>query len=1170
MKQIRWLYRMAKPVFSITILKTVHPIKVGTQGYFLRGTLAIRQDEKQLLAEHTPREYLESNPVRHKFHTMRIEAAPRLHPAWLLAILVFIIYGSLVPLDFHPHSLAWAWDQFQHTPMLNLGIESRADWIANGVLYLPAGFLLAERFVGRLRGLALGSALLLSVATLALIAFGVEFTQLFFPPRTVSQNDLLAETIGGGLGVLLALPLSNSIRRIAAFKPAYDTQGATLLLGVYMAAYLAFCLFPFDFLLSAKEISAKLASDQWGLLFATSQHGYGLRTLITLAIEVAAILPFGIFIARNADRRSHPDAGDGRMTQLTLQLIVSGLLLGIGIETLQFFTYSGSSQGISVITRTLGVYIGGLLWVTMGVKMRWPWHESWQPVVQRHCVLLTLLYLLGLAVFTGCFYRPWGSVDTAREALGKLHFLPFYYHYYVSEANALTSLISVALLFAPLGILASFSRYPLLLSTYVPAAAATLIETAKLFSTSTHADPTNILIAVVMARITFLVASRMIPDSPAQPAERDAPRKIDDADRALAPPALPAPNTSVPKLPTGQHLTLLMLAAAGVTYWLVHFPVQPLLLAALLAASAIAVWHKPVAILLIIPAALPILDLAPWSGRFYLDELDALLAITLVTGYARTSASSSPWHPALKWALIFLALSFFFSTLQALLPWSMPDINSFANYFSPFNALRISKGFVWALLFIGLTRRIDSAPNQSFQWFSWGMTLGLAAVVAIMVREKIMFGGLLNFSSDYRATGPFSAIHTGGAYVECYLAVATPFLIYLTISTRRWLLRFAGTALLLASTYALMATVSRNGFAGYAVACGLALLALMAGQDKKFKRFVQIALLAGATLAVAVPLFEGSFVQQRMSQVSNDLDVRTAHWHDGLSIRDSGWLTEIFGMGIGRFPDTHFWRSREPFHPSVHALGSEAGNTFLRIAPGSTLYVEQIVAIEPHQRYRLRFDLRSATSGTTVGIALCEKWMLASSRCAAWNKSQGITRAGIWQPVEQLINSDELGSGRWFSQRPVKLSLFTHGSTVVDIDNIHLIPEHGTDRITNADFSHGMDHWYFATDEHLAWHIKSMPLAILFDQGWFGVLGFGLFFGVTLSLAGRAAWRGNHAAGVSLAATAGFLVVGLFDTLIDAPRFLFLLLVLALFAAQITRSPSPGASDKLRAHHGPD
>ena len=31
----------------------------------------------------------------------------------------------------------------------------------------------------------------------------------------------------------------------------------------------------------------------------------------------------------------------------------------------------------------------------------------------------------------------------------------------------------------------------------------------------------------------------------------------------------------------------------------------------------------------IIPAALPVLDLAPWSGRFYLDEFDLLILVSL-------------------------------------------------------------------------------------------------------------------------------------------------------------------------------------------------------------------------------------------------------------------------------------------------------------------------------------------------------------------------------------------------------------------------------------------------------------------------------------------------------------------------------------------------------------
>jgi hypothetical protein len=35
----------------------------------------------------------------------------------------------------------------------------------------------------------------------------------------------------------------------------------------------------------------------------------------------------------------------------------------------------------------------------------------------------------------------------------------------------------------------------------------------------------------------------------------------------------------------------------------------------------------------------------------------------------------------------------------------------------------------------------------------------------------------MDFAGDYRVTGPFSAMHTGGAYIECFLVVAFAFLI---------------------------------------------------------------------------------------------------------------------------------------------------------------------------------------------------------------------------------------------------------------------------------------------------------------------------------------------------------------------------------------------------------
>ena len=63
-------------------------------------------------------------------------------PGWLLLLyIVGVVYGSLIPFEVRPHTLPEAWDEFLHIRYLNLDVVSRADWIANIVLYIPLGFL---------------------------------------------------------------------------------------------------------------------------------------------------------------------------------------------------------------------------------------------------------------------------------------------------------------------------------------------------------------------------------------------------------------------------------------------------------------------------------------------------------------------------------------------------------------------------------------------------------------------------------------------------------------------------------------------------------------------------------------------------------------------------------------------------------------------------------------------------------------------------------------------------------------------------------------------------------------------------------------------------------------------------------------------------------------------
>ena len=104
----------------------------------------------------------------------------------------------------------------------------------------------------------------------------------------------------------------------------------------------------------------------------------------------------------------------------------------------------------------------------------------------------------------------------------------------------------------------------------------------------------------------------------------------------------------------------------------------------------------------------------------------------------------------------------------------------------------------------------------------------------------------------------------------------------------------------------------------------------------------------------------------------------------------------------------------------------------------------------------------------------------------------------------------------------------------------------------NGQFKQGLDHWYFSSDDHLAWHTKSLPLAVLFDQGQLGLASMGALLWLALARAGRSAWLGSRQAVPWLLALAGcFTVVGLVDTLIDAPRFLMLWMLLCCCSADL-------------------
>jgi hypothetical protein len=305
--------------------------------------------------------------------------------------------------------------------------------------------------------------------------------------------------------------------------------------------------------------------------------------------------------------------------------------------------------------------------------------------------------------------------------------------------------------------------------------------------------------------------------------------------------------------------------------------------------------------------------------------------------------------------------------------------------------------------------------------------------------------------------------------------------------------------------------------------------------------------LAGAMVAVAVPILQGEFAQARMALIKKDLGIRAAHWKDALEIRDADWATKVWGMGLGRFPETSFWRSVYNPRSGTYRLLQEGGNHYLRLTAGDSVYLEQIVPVEPSTDYVLKLDVRPSKPNANLSVPICEKWMLTSYNCVWLTISLG-KEAGAWRRIERHFNTKQLLVSPWYSQRTVKLSFYYDiPASTIDIDNVHLQTPAGQDLLRNGDFSRGLDRWLFSTDGHLQWHTKSLVLGVLFDQGWFGLLALGALTILAMARATRRMLSGEVAAGVSLAALSSFMVVGVFDTLLDAPRYLFLLLTL-LFA----------------------
>jgi hypothetical protein len=309
--------------------------------------------------------------------------------------------------------------------------------------------------------------------------------------------------------------------------------------------------------------------------------------------------------------------------------------------------------------------------------------------------------------------------------------------------------------------------------------------------------------------------------------------------------------------------TILILIAA---WYLIDFPYHPVLLGIGLIIYFIAsqIFHH--CWLIVVPVLLPMLYLAPFSGRLFFDEFDLLIIVT-IAGYLwkgkKAPKSSMAIGNGGKILLFFFCIVYAIAVIRGLLPFSEINKNSFASYYSNLNSLRIGKGFFWAICLLPIWNYSEvSIPDKIQQFFTGGVALGSIGVFLAVLWERgfihdifyaedssQLLSNLLNFHTDYRATGLFAEMHTGDTATDGYLILALPLTAYFLFLQKNKTQFSIGLISLLGTIYSIFVTFSRGLYLGMGVIALIGpLMALVTHRKKLNSATVGISILFGPVI----------------------------------------------------------------------------------------------------------------------------------------------------------------------------------------------------------------------------------------------------------------------------------------------------------------------------------
>ncbi len=371
------------------------------------------------------------------------------------------------------------------------GIGSRANFLANILLFAPVGFFGAGALIGRtnrvwITAIAV-SCLLFAAGALSL---AVEVLQVMVPSRTPSLADVAAQMTGTIVGAGCWFAAHREVHAWAARRTLAGVGPLETSLWVYAAVRALGLLLPLNVTVSLSTLLEKYRRGM--IIIDPLQSFHRADFLQGAAAELVLTAPIGILAYLVATRH-------GARRPMVVAVVL-GTVFSVSTELAQLIVISRTADIGDVVTGTIGAVAGV---VVAAIFMDAPAARA-SPGPRRFWAVAGLL--LSLAAYAAYNLSPFDFARPAdvAERVSLLFQIPFYSYYVGPELESLSGAMLKVLLGVPVGVFCGLAvaqllnAYPRLVTLVALAGGVTClfaVEAGQVLLPSRYPDTTDVVLA---------------------------------------------------------------------------------------------------------------------------------------------------------------------------------------------------------------------------------------------------------------------------------------------------------------------------------------------------------------------------------------------------------------------------------------------------------------------------------------------------------------------------------------------------------------------------------------------------------------------------------------------------------------------------------------------------